>query len=814
MITSASIVTKKRGKGLALAFSAALACLLCFLSILPAQALEAGAAKVDITPPLGTPLNGYGDRMGRPSTAVHDPLWARTVFLDDGSTKFFLISLDLVAVNPELRERVLELYSGAVPKENVLMVATHTHNGHGGMTRNLLVRSVSGRFIPEVLESTAEKIVESMKNAYAKRTRAALGYGVGSSDGLSVNRRFADGPAETQFGVIRIEDADGNPIAMITNFTGHPTSMGGEDKYSFSADYPGYYYQEIEALAGDDCIALFLNGAQGNQTISGPSKQTDMGRTEGVGREIAQKAHDLSKDLAFSDVIFRLSHKKAVLPLTLADNLQPDTVDLYSLEINDLLISFFPGEPCVEIGLNLRERALERGYEAHWSVGLANDYLMYFVPRSLYPYPEYESFMNFFGPGMEDWLYREFESLMSRKMLVESIESLEEDILEEVVDEVAQDMVPRENPEAQAVFTVRGTSHEMGLARGNFFQNSIQDKYKERVFDPVDGGHWYVPGSWWKSMPAFMNLTPIALTALGMGSRSLLLGLSEEYMREMEGMAEGAGLPFDGLWLLQHARLYSLVKDQQELFSLPLCTMVALTSDFTGEEDFLLGRTLDWTGEENDVILRTLPETGIPSLQIGFDWNAGVLTGLNQERLFLSLEYVPYDEDIMPSEAPLEFLLGELLRRCTSYNEALERLVSADYIKNYHVLVAGYDGDKASAAVVEYGDTITVREAEEGILLGVLPETAGIPEETRQRYQSLYDKLQEIPVTDREELGALLTPPPPDEGGGLSHLWNEHSRHCVVLNLSEAELSCAMREDTGEAGAFMILPVTEEAGNE
>ncbi|NLN93632.1 MAG: hypothetical protein GX130_10050 [Candidatus Hydrogenedens sp.] len=772
------------------------------IAVPTAQALEAGAAKVEITPPVGTPLNGYGDRMGRPSTAVHDPLWARTVFLDDGSTRFFLISLDLVAVNPELRERVLELYSGAVPKENVLMVATHTHNGHGGMCRNLLLRSVSGRFIPEVLEATAEKIVESMKKAYSNRTRAALGYGLGNSEGLSVNRRFANGPAETQFGVIRIEDADGKPIALITNFTGHPTSMGGEDKYSFSADYPGYYYLEIESLAGEECVALFLNGAQGNQTISGPSVKSDMSRTEGVGREIAQKAHALSKDLAFSDVIFKLSHKKALLPLTLADNLQPESADLYSLEINDLLISFFPGEPCVEIGLNLRERALDRGYEAHWSVGLANDYLMYFVPRSLYPYPEYESFMNFFGPGMEDWLYREFESLMSRKMLVESIDSLD--------DEVVEDMIPHEPQESQSVFTVRGSAHEMGLARGNFFQDSIQKKYKERIFDPVDTGKWYAPGSWWKGAPSFMNLTPVALTSLGMGSRSLLLGLSEDYIREMEGLAEGAGLPFDGLWLMQHARLYTLVKDQAELFSLPLCTMVALTGDYTGTGDLLLGRTLDWVDEEEDLILRTLPESGIPSLQVGFDWTAGVLTGLNQERLFLSLEYVPYGEDVMPPEAPVEFLLGELLRRCSSYSEAVERLTSADYIRNYHVLVAGYDGEKSSAAVVEYGDKITVRHAEEGILLGVLPETEGIPEETRTRYQFLYEKLKETPVTDREELGVLLTPPLPDEGGNMNRLWNDYSRHCVVLHLSEAELSCAMREANGEAGTFITQPVREE----
>lgn len=790
-------------RGTALYFAAFLFIL---LSAVQSWALEAGSAKIDITPPVGTPLNGYGDRMGRNSTSVHDPLWARTVFLDDGETRFFLVSLDLVAVNPELRQRVLELYSGPVPKEHVLLTATHTHNGHGGMCQKLMIRNVSGRFIPAVLEATAEKIIESMHKAYNGRRRAALGYAVGSNQGLSVNRRFSAGPAESQIGVVKIEDSDGAAIAVITNFTGHPTSVGGQDKYSFSADYPGYYYLEMEALAGESCVPLFLNGAQGNQTIAAPKGKSGWDRTEAVGRQVAQIADALSKNMSFGDAVFKLSHTKALLPLTLAENLQPKEVDLYSLEINDLLISFFPGEPCVEIGLNLRERALARGYDAHWSVGLANDYLMYFVPRALYPFANYESFMNFFGPGMEDWLYSQFESLMSRKTLVESIVDLP--------DEEAQESQQSEGDASFPLLTLHGSSHDIGLARGSFFHNAIQNKYKTKVLDPVDTGQWYPTGSWWTAMPSFLNLTPLAMTALGMGSRSLLQGLSESYIREMEGMAEGAGLPFDGLWLLQHARLYSLAKDQSSLFSLPLCTMVALTNEYTGTKDILLGRNLDWKGDENDYVIRMLPEEGLPSIQVGFDWNAGLMTGLNRDRLFLCLEYVPYVDTVLLEKAPLEFLLGQLLRSCSSFSEALKVLSAAEYIKNYHVLIAGYDGEKADAAVVEYGQSISVRKAVKGILTGVNPDTQGIPDETRERYQALIETLKNQPVKNRESLGTLLTASPMESDGGMQHIWNHASRHCVVLQLSQPEIMCAFKQPDGKAGSFATLTVSEISSHE
>ena len=46
-------------------------------------------------------------------------------------------------------------------------------------------------------------------------------------------------------------------------------------------------------------------------------------------------------------------------------------------------LTFIPGEPCVEIALELRNRALARGYKAQFTVGLANDYVMYFTPKQL-----------------------------------------------------------------------------------------------------------------------------------------------------------------------------------------------------------------------------------------------------------------------------------------------------------------------------------------------------------------------------------------------------------------------------------------------
>ena len=126
-----------------------------------ARAFEAGAAKVEITPPVGTPMNGYGARQARASVGVHDPLWSRCLYLDDGQTDVYIINTDLVFINPELRARVLELAPDGVVRDRIILTATHTHYAQGAMNKKQPLRFVAGGFNAEVLEQTAAFLAES-----------------------------------------------------------------------------------------------------------------------------------------------------------------------------------------------------------------------------------------------------------------------------------------------------------------------------------------------------------------------------------------------------------------------------------------------------------------------------------------------------------------------------------------------------------------------------------------------------------------------------------------------------------------------------
>ena len=59
--------------------------------------LKAGVAKLDITPPVGVRMSGFAGRVF-PSLAVHDPLYARGLVLDDGENRLAVVALDLVGI--------------------------------------------------------------------------------------------------------------------------------------------------------------------------------------------------------------------------------------------------------------------------------------------------------------------------------------------------------------------------------------------------------------------------------------------------------------------------------------------------------------------------------------------------------------------------------------------------------------------------------------------------------------------------------------------------------------------------------------------
>ncbi|MFN3486989.1 MAG: hypothetical protein ACK44W_16105, partial [Planctomycetota bacterium] len=79
------------------------------------------------------------------------------------------------------------------------------------------------------------------------------------------------------------------------------------------------------------------------------------------------------------------------------------------LDLNGVKMFCFPGEPAVELGLELKRR-----FPGAWILGLANDHLGYFLTEEDYRNGGYERTVSFYGPRMGPWLVERFVELGER----------------------------------------------------------------------------------------------------------------------------------------------------------------------------------------------------------------------------------------------------------------------------------------------------------------------------------------------------------------------------------------------------------------
>jgi len=240
--------------------------------------LRAACVKLDITPDQPQWLHGYGPRQ---SEGIHDRIYHRMVALDDGRTRFFLVSTDLCVVSPDFYDatcRKIEKQTG-IKTEQVWWAATHSHSvPEVGPTHlaKAFTKVLGDRYSHEPNTTYAawlqDRLIEGSKEGQGRLEPARLGVGTGTSE-ANVNRRGRNaegksvlgvnpkGPVDRQIGLIRLERPDGSLLALIANYPIHGTVLGPRNRL-ISGDAPGIVAEYVEGKLG--APMLFVNGAEGN----------------------------------------------------------------------------------------------------------------------------------------------------------------------------------------------------------------------------------------------------------------------------------------------------------------------------------------------------------------------------------------------------------------------------------------------------------------------------------------------------------------------------------------------------------------------
>jgi len=404
------------------------------LGVGPAAAsLSAGAAKLDITPPREqfptVSLGGFGERQGKPAQGTHDELLSRALVLSDGQTKVALVATDLLMITPGMKEAVVgKVADLGFAEDTVLLAATHTHSAPecmhpGGDAWPLAL----GKFNAALLEWMTTRIADSIRAANEALQPAQLGFAAARIEGLSRNRRqTGEGLLDSTMTVMQVARAggagEGRPIAIVVNFTAHPTIMGG-DSFLFSAEWPGVTNMALEQWLGGHAVSLLFNGAEGDQSHTG-----DFGsgweRVAAYGNAVAKEAWKLAPGITMSSDVTIAANapmwtlpEPRVSPAFLASTGQeygmgpaqakelfaqlfPRKARLQAVRVGDGVFMAVPGEAIAELGLQMRANASALGAKYPLVIGLANNYVGYILSHKQYNLGGYESGTSFYGPQL------------------------------------------------------------------------------------------------------------------------------------------------------------------------------------------------------------------------------------------------------------------------------------------------------------------------------------------------------------------------------------------------------------------------------
>lgn len=409
------------------------------------EGLRAGAAMTNITPPLGGLIIGGFSPL--PSDDVHDELHVRALVLAEGTEKrektaiaddpaispehtLAIVLCDNVGISREVFDAAKQLVhaeTGLLP-ENLLMAATHTHSAVSARSANAMIVTDD---LNDYQRFVSRRIADAVRLGLKRLSPAKIAWGSVDEPSELFNRRWyvaeekerrnpfggvdrvrmnpggaatlirPAGPVDAQISFVSVQHADGQPLAVLANYSLH--YVGGVPARTISADYFAVFAERLKAKLGatdqhPEFVGILSNGTSGdvnNINFQNRGKSLpNFEKIQRVGELVAQRVADGMRDLKYRDRV-TLKARASELTLTVrkpsaemlsyAEKIlsQPETADKYHaqervyaqrirqqaeagdtvdvplqvLRIGELGIAAIPFEVFTETGLEIKQRS-------------------------------------------------------------------------------------------------------------------------------------------------------------------------------------------------------------------------------------------------------------------------------------------------------------------------------------------------------------------------------------------------------------------------------------------------------------------------
>jgi isopenicillin-N N-acyltransferase-like protein len=236
----------------------------------------------------------------------------------------------------------------------------------------------------------------------------------------------------------------------------------------------------------------------------------------------------------------------------------------------------------------------------------------------------------------------------------------------------------------------------------------------------VSGDHYEMGFQYGKACPEIRTMLDI--TRQGFGGKDdtailmdkyipLYLPFAEKYapeiVEEMRGMAAGAELDFQDIFLLNITYEISATLTMG-------CTSFAAAGKATADGEVITGQNLDFLSmyEENIVLLKTKPGHGPASMAVAPAGTLGLI-GMNSAGISLNLNLLRDRDSLAPDGGvPSHIILRKILT-CLNLGEAISTLASAEKKSAKNYLLASEQGDVVDIEVTM--NDLDVRYPERGI---------------------------------------------------------------------------------------------------
>lgn len=252
-----------------------------------AAAFQVGFGRANITPDFPVALSGGGDP-NRISTSVIDYIYTTCVAITDPTDNTVLVITSDLQSTPtgSYRDSILSTASQVtgVPKENILLCATHNHSGPS--------QSESKQGGTEFKKVYLTGIETACKQAMDDRAVATMSAGQIMADGYVFPRHYKmmDGTyAGSSYGNLVVDQIESiayegdstlqmvqftregkKPILMM-NLGAHATYFSSTSITTLSTDFPGPLREHIEG--NSDVLVAYFIGPAGDQTPSTKFKE-------------------------------------------------------------------------------------------------------------------------------------------------------------------------------------------------------------------------------------------------------------------------------------------------------------------------------------------------------------------------------------------------------------------------------------------------------------------------------------------------------------------------------------------------------------